>query len=133
MNMVSENINYPRTLNIIQAAAFLGAHKETIRRRVACGEIPAVKIGRGWRFIEQDLVLYMRSQYSTGVTSQGAIINRSKEQWRFIKEKQLGGSASPTMDREYSEALGCYGCTTCSTRNTPPICIYIQRQSDSAM
>ena len=106
MSLTSETNNYPRTLNIIQAAAFLGAHKETIRRRVACGEIPAVKIGRGWRFIEHDLVLYMRSQYSTSVTSQGAIHHRSKEQRRFIKEKQLGGSASPTMDREYSEALG---------------------------
>ena len=105
MNIVSENINYPRTLNIIQAAAFLGAHKETIRRRFTCGEIPAVKIGKGWRFIEHDLVLYMRSQYSNVVTSQGAI-NRSKEQWRFIKGKQFGGSASPTMDKEYSEALG---------------------------
>ena len=94
-----------KTMNIIEASQFLGAHKETIRRRVACGEIPAVKIGKGWRFIEHDLVLYMRSQYSTRVTSQGAM-NRSKEQWRFIKEKQFGGSASPTMDREYSEALG---------------------------
>jgi len=87
--------NYPitpqtKTMNIIEASQFLGAHKETIRRRVACGEIPAVKIGKGWRFIEHDLVLYMRSQYSTCVTSQGAI-NRSNEQWRFIKEKQFGG------------------------------------------
>ncbi len=94
-----------KTMNIIEASQFLGAHKETIRRRVASGEIPAVKIGRGWRFIEHDLVLYMRSQYSNRVTSQGAM-DRSNEQWRFIKEKQRGGSASPTMDREYREALG---------------------------
>ena len=95
-----------KTFDINQAAEFLGAHKETVRRRVACGEIPAVKIGKGWRFIQQDFVLYMRYQYSNGVTSQGAINNRSKEQWRFIKEKQFGGSVSPTMDKEYSEALG---------------------------
>ena len=93
-----------KTLNITEASQFLGAHKETVRRLVVHGKIPGVKIGKGWRFIEQDLVLYMRSQYSSRVTPQGAI-NRS-EQWRFTKEKQSGGSASPITDREYREALG---------------------------
>ncbi|HEM0348701.1 TPA: helix-turn-helix domain-containing protein [Legionella pneumophila] len=96
--------NTVRTLNINQAAQFLGAHKETIRRLAVSGKIPAVKIGRGWRFIEQDLVVYMRSEYSSRVTSQGAI-NRSK-QWRFTEGMKFGGSALPTMDKEYREALG---------------------------
>ncbi len=94
-----------KTLNILEAAQFLGAHKETIRRLAAKGKIQAVKIGKGWRFIEDDLVSYMRSQYAERVTSQGAI-DRSNEQWRFIKEKKLGGSASLIMDKEYCEALG---------------------------
>lgn len=98
------NFNYSRTLNILEAAKFLGAHKETIRRMAVSGEIPGVKIGRGWRFIEQDLVLYMRSKYSDRVTSQGAV-TRSKDQWRFTKEKKFGGSASPIMDKEYNAAL----------------------------
>ncbi|MGQ3887816.1 helix-turn-helix domain-containing protein [Legionella sp. CNM-1927-20] len=92
-------------MNIIEASKFLGAHKETVRRLASSGRVPAVKIGKGWRFIEQDLVLYMRSQYAEGVTSQGAI-NGSKEKWRYTKETQSGGSASPTMDKEYREALG---------------------------
>lgn len=110
-NLNHQNLDlYPvniqsKILNILEAAQLLGAHKETIRRLVACGKIPGVKIGKGWRFIEQDLVLYMRSQYATHVTPQGAI-NRSMEQWRFTKEMQYGGSASPTMAKEYSEALG---------------------------
>ncbi len=96
---------YSRTLNLPEAALFLGAHKETVRRLVATGKLPGVKIGRGWRFIEHDLVLYIRSQYSDRVTSQGAV-TRSETQWRCIKEKKLGGSALPTTDKEYNEALG---------------------------
>ncbi|OGV35193.1 MAG: MerR family transcriptional regulator [Legionellales bacterium RIFCSPHIGHO2_12_FULL_35_11] len=94
-----------QTLNINQAAELLGAHKETIRRLVATGKIPGLKIGRGWIFIEQDLVIYMRSKYAGGVTSQGAVTRREK-QWRFTKETQFGGLVSPTMDKEYNEALG---------------------------
>jgi excisionase family DNA binding protein len=113
MNNYAGNENYhsfnqviqTKTMNIIEASQFLGAHKETVRRRVASGEIPAVKIGRGWRFIEYDLVLYMRSNYADRVTSQGAA-SRSEKQWRFTKETRFGGSASPIMDKEYNEALG---------------------------
>jgi excisionase family DNA binding protein len=98
-------VSHFNTMNIDQASRFLGAHKETIRRLAAEGILPAVKIGRGWCFIEQDLVLYMRSQYSARVTSQGAT-KRSKQQWRFTKETKLGGLASHTRDKEYNEALG---------------------------
>lgn len=94
-----------RTLNIIEASQFLGAHKETVRRLAATGNIPSVKIGKGWRFIEQDLVIYMRSKYARDVTLQDAV-HRSNEEWRFTKGTQLGGLASPIRDKEYNEALG---------------------------
>ncbi|MCX7118209.1 MAG: helix-turn-helix domain-containing protein [Legionellales bacterium] len=93
------------TLNINHAAEFLGAHKETVRRLAANGVIPAVKIGRGWRFLQDDLVIYMRSKYARAVTSQGAV-HRSNKPWRFTKETQFGGLALPIKDREYNEALG---------------------------
>lgn len=105
MNLSDDAQGCLRTFNILETAKFLGAHKETVRRLVASGVIPGVKIGRGWRFIEQDLVLYMRSQYAGQVTSQGAA-TRSKEQWRFTKGTKFGGLASATMDKEYNEALG---------------------------
>ena len=94
-----------KTFDINQAAEFLGAHKETVRRLVATGKIPGVKVGKGWIFIEQDLVIYIRSKYAGGVTSQGAVTRR-EQQWRFTKEVRFGGLASPIMDKEYSEALG---------------------------
>ncbi|MBA4155749.1 helix-turn-helix domain-containing protein [Flavobacterium sp.] len=93
------------TFDIKQAAVFLGAHKETIRKLAAGGQLPGVKIGRSWRFVEEDLVEYMRSKYVWAHIPKEAV-NRSKEQWRFIKEKTFGGLASPTMDKEYKEALG---------------------------
>ena len=97
--------NIFRTLDLIEAANFLGAHKETVRRLVAKREIPGVKVGRSWRFIEEDLVNYMRNKYAAPDASQGAI-NRSSNKWRFTKEVKLGGSASRTMDKEYKEVLG---------------------------
>ncbi|OGV37764.1 MAG: MerR family transcriptional regulator, partial [Legionellales bacterium RIFCSPHIGHO2_12_FULL_35_11] len=70
-----------RTFDIIEAANFLGTHKETVRRMVAGGQLPGVKIGKSWRFLQDDLVFYMRSKYARVVTSQGAA-HRSNKQWR---------------------------------------------------
>ncbi|PWY53896.1 DNA-binding protein [Legionella qingyii] len=104
-NLLYKNINSNNTLNIIEAALFLGAHKETVRRMAVSGDIPGVKIGRGWVFLEEDLVVYIRSKYATSVTSQGAV-HRSNNKWRFTKETQLGGLVSPIKEKEYKEALG---------------------------
>lgn len=93
------------TLNILEAAKLLGVHKETIRRMASSGQLPGVKIGRSWIFIEQDLVMYIRSQYAKGVTSQSAV-HRSTNQWRFTKGTQRGGLVSPIKEKEYKEALG---------------------------
>ena len=105
LNTNSYDQTHSRTLDILETAKFLGAHKETVRRLAASGALPAVKIGRGWRFLEQDLVLYMRSQYAGRVTSQGADI-RSMELWRFTKETRYGGLASAITEKEYNAALG---------------------------
>jgi hypothetical protein len=67
--------------------------------------MPAIKIGKSWRFLQEDLVIYMRSKYARAVTSQGAA-HRSNKQWRFTKETRLGGLASPIKEKEYNEALG---------------------------
>ena len=94
-----------KTLNIDKAAILLGAHKETVRRLVASGQLPGAKVGKSWCFLQEDLVIYMRSKYAHAVTSQGAA-HRSNKQWRFTKETRLGGLASPIREKEYNEALG---------------------------
>ncbi|WP_347251567.1 helix-turn-helix domain-containing protein [Legionella sp.] len=93
------------TLNLTEAARFLGAHKETIRRMAALGELPAVKIGRSWIFIEQDLVMHMRNKYSNRDASQGVDL-RSLDKWHSRKKMVSGGLTSHTKEKEYEKALG---------------------------
>jgi excisionase family DNA binding protein len=42
-------------LNVHEAARLLGVHVETIRRLARNGEIPAFKVGRGWRIRMESL------------------------------------------------------------------------------
>ncbi|TGX44716.1 DNA-binding protein [Sphingomonas naasensis] len=53
-----------RLLSVEDAAAFLKVHANTVRAWVRSGRIPGAKIGRGWRFIEADLVAVTREGYS---------------------------------------------------------------------
>ena len=39
-----------KVLNTKEAAAYLGMGIRTIYRLAACGQIPAAKVGRSWRF-----------------------------------------------------------------------------------
>ena len=94
-----------KTLNLEQAAELLGAHKETVRRQAAIGQLPAVKIGRSWIFIEQDLVMHIRNKYSSRDASQGDHYRRNKK-WHSTKEMGSGGLISSTKEREYAKVLG---------------------------
>jgi excisionase family DNA binding protein len=51
------------SLDLAEAAAFLGLHPDTLRERAASGKIPGAKVGKQWRFLEADLIAYFRSQY----------------------------------------------------------------------
>lgn len=93
-----------KTFNINEAAIFLGAHKETIRRMVAVGKIPGVKVGRSWRFIEEDLAMYMRNKYSTHDALQGVNV-RSIDIWHSEEKQVFGGLTSPTAESVYAKAL----------------------------
>ncbi|MEI6095787.1 MAG: helix-turn-helix domain-containing protein [Gammaproteobacteria bacterium] len=93
-----------KTLNIEEAAKFLGAHKETVRRLAVTGIIPGAKIGRGWMFIEQDLVTHMRNKYSTCDASQG-VHNRSNEIWHSKEKMVFGGLSSLTAENVYEKVL----------------------------
>ncbi|HAU0967645.1 TPA: helix-turn-helix domain-containing protein [Legionella pneumophila] len=92
-----------KTLNIQQAAEFLGAHKETVRRLAANKQIPGVKIGRSWVFLEQDLVMHIRKKYSSHDASQG---DHGRIKWHSTKEMEYGGLISVTKEKEYAKVLG---------------------------
>jgi excisionase family DNA binding protein len=52
-----------KTLNLVEAAALLKIHPNTLAALAAKGKAPAAKIGRAWAFIEEDLAMYIRERY----------------------------------------------------------------------
>jgi len=46
-----------------EAAAFLGAHVETVRRFARRGEIPSFKVGKDWRYRKEALQKWEESQH----------------------------------------------------------------------
>ncbi|MBR9979873.1 MAG: helix-turn-helix domain-containing protein [Desulfatitalea sp.] len=52
--------NNNEVLNAKEAAIFLKAHVETLRRMARRGEIPAFKVGKDWRFLKKTLWLWMQ-------------------------------------------------------------------------
>ncbi|CAB5220239.1 excise, DNA binding domain, excisionase family [uncultured Caudovirales phage] len=55
-------------LDVDKAAEFLGVSTETIRILARTRKIPAAKVGRLWRFTEEDLINFVRSQYEQSAT-----------------------------------------------------------------
>ena len=52
-----------RFLTLRETAAFLNVHPNTVRSQVRRGRLPGAKVGRGWRFLEADLVAAIRARY----------------------------------------------------------------------
>jgi len=95
-----------RTLNIDEAALLLKLHPEELRRRAKLGVLPAAKIGRSWVFIENDLVTFIRQQYSVNWrTLQGA--HDEKEQtWHSTNEgKSIGLTSQQGAAKELAALL----------------------------
>ena len=63
---MSEVSDYPPIMTAVQAAEFLSVHPEYLRQMVRDGRVPAHKIpgGRGWRFLRDELVDWIREQPS---------------------------------------------------------------------
>ena len=53
-----------KTLDIKEAGELLNMHSLTVRKMAKAGQIPAARAGRNWIFIEEDLIEWLRSQYS---------------------------------------------------------------------
>jgi excisionase family DNA binding protein len=50
-------------LNTREAADFLGAHVETVRRLSRKGQIPSFKVGKDWRFRKEALISWAETQH----------------------------------------------------------------------
>jgi excisionase family DNA binding protein len=53
----------PVLLNLVAAASLLAVHPNTVRALVQKGRLPGAKVGRSWRFVEADLVAWIRCGY----------------------------------------------------------------------
>jgi len=92
-----ENVG-TRLLTLRETAAFLNLHPNTIRAQVRRGTLPGAKIGRGWRFLEADLIVWMRSRYPRSAR----IMRRAgelEELWRPTGLEELV-SACPRQNTE---------------------------------
>lgn len=59
-------------LTLKQVADLLKVHPNTVRAHAIRGTIPAAKVGRGWRFLEEDLVAWIRGRYPRGYSNASA-------------------------------------------------------------
>ena len=59
----SEDKAGTRLLTLREAAAFLNVHPNTVRSQVRRGNLPGVQVGRGWRFLEPDIIAWIRGRY----------------------------------------------------------------------
>lgn len=51
-----------KTFDIDECAEFLKVDSTTVSDMAGMGELPGARIGRGWVFLEEDLVEYVRTQ-----------------------------------------------------------------------
>ena len=92
---MSEN----QTLSVLtleQAAKLLHLHPVTLQRKARRGEVPAVKPGRCWVFLEIDLVEFLRAQYPSRVM-QGA--HDEVKLCRSTNVGTFGGTSSAVKTR----------------------------------
>lgn len=52
-------------IDILAAAGLLKIHPKTLQRMARCGQIPAVRIGRYWRFRASQLDSWIRTQVNS--------------------------------------------------------------------
>ncbi len=76
-----------RILKAQEAARYLGVHLETLRRLSRQGEIPAFKVGRGWRYSEEVLREFARNHRV--VSGPGHILSVDDEESVLKLEKFL--------------------------------------------
>lgn len=89
-------------LDVHEAAWFVGAHVETIRRLARKGNIPAYKVGRDWRFSKPVLKKWCENQHHLNRTSVVMVVDDEKslretagiylERAGYIIQKVAGGA-----------------------------------------
>ena len=95
------------TLDLEAAAAFLHMSPAVLRQKARQGRVRATKPGKRWVFLEEDLVAYLRSLYSTGGQAPSSGCETEVFTCHSTNAAMSGGSRSRhPMDGEYAALLG---------------------------
>ena len=89
------------TLTLSEAAHFLKVHPDWLRKEAKAGRIPGRKIGRIWRFIEEDLVVWLRSGYAENRQVPALV----EVPWDYTKGGRPGGSILPPHQETVLDVL----------------------------
>ncbi|MET0118959.1 MAG: helix-turn-helix domain-containing protein [Sedimenticola sp.] len=98
-----------KPLSLEEAADFLRMAPETLRRKARSGEVPAAKPGKQWVFIAEDLIEFVRSQYSA--STQSILTNRKQtrsETWlssSVAKKASITPISQRRTEKEYESLL----------------------------
>lgn len=67
-----------RTLTLTEAADVLKTHPDTVADCIAHRGLPAAKIGRAWVLVLDDVIGWLRTQYTTKETTECASTNAAR-------------------------------------------------------
>ncbi len=96
-------------LNLEETANLLHMSSEGLRRMAKIGAIPAFKAGKRWIFIKEDIVEFVRANYSPKSVKKTNPNSKGDVRCLYTKEKiqKYGGSISRRqMEKEYENLLG---------------------------
>jgi excisionase family DNA binding protein len=72
--------SFEKLLSQDEAAELLGIHPETLRRMAVRGEIPALKVGRFWKYRGSALEVWVSSRLNcSGLSCRERSISQAKE------------------------------------------------------
>ena len=88
------------SMDLIEAAAFLGLHPNTLQERAKAGQVPGCKVGREWRFLDLDLMEYIREQYPANKPGE-----KERKPCRLLRGAKSGGLTSMSVEAALDKAL----------------------------
>ena len=98
--------NNEKTLNALEAAQFLKIHIQTLYQLIKSRAIPAARIGRGWVFLESDLISFIKSRYETNQLQFQMRDGSNQCHFSSVKIRQTTGSRSSLLTADaYKKVL----------------------------
>jgi excisionase family DNA binding protein len=91
-------------LTLRGAAALLKVHPNTVRAHAVRGLLPAAKVGRDWRFLEADLVAWIRGRYSKSARVQLSA-DQKEAIWHSGNVQEFITSSSQALTERSLDAL----------------------------